>query len=490
MLPNQIEYEKLYQYLRQSEYGLSRPVFEILVAALIKEGYLVGYKGISPVDLETCRLPISQAVDTLCTGQLISEEIQAQVMFMARGLFTVSGDEFNIGVQETVWQKFIAFQEKTEKALHHVEVEIKSLSDLDTFNPDALTETKHVLTQMKAVAQLIDPRLPSKQGLERLVQQIDDPSTLFRVLDAFDRIVNFVKNQKSLYLEILQYLTHPALVIPESPDYVDLIDLKQETMPFTEFSDRLILFGGMDQLSKGFLNFRDRFIQMYIKEHQRFQEKINIQRIETIRQSPGFRLLYRFSQLPNVSVSKSYQKIDQQMDKMLEVHCLHLNENELRRYPRCRCDFCLGMKLPDFSIDGIPEQIIDGLRQYLEVVQNDSIVRPHIEKYLNAMVNLERDFPAGKINHLLHLDRHLPTGDLINQLNAVLDIDVVNEIKQALKTNIRFITLDLAWLIENLQSRYLTRGAIEQAVQEWFQKGPDPVKADSYIHVINSQQKD
>ena len=79
MLQNQIEYEKLYQTLRKSEFGMTRPVFEVLVAVLIKEGYLVGYKGITQVNLESCHLPLSEAVDTLCTGQLIAEELQEQL---------------------------------------------------------------------------------------------------------------------------------------------------------------------------------------------------------------------------------------------------------------------------------------------------------------------------------------------------------------------------------------------------------------------------
>ena len=487
MNEHQIQYEKLYLALRKSELGMTRPVFELLIAALIREGYLIGYKGVTPVELEKCRLPLSDSIDLLTIGQLIDEQSQNTVLQIVNLLFKIDATEFNIALQESIWQNFKKIKDKNEALIIQLEKEFKTFPDFIPVDNNNLTETFQIINQMAKFCKAIDPFLSSRSGLEKIIESVSDAiDELARFVQGFERISKFFKDKKPIYLEIIRYLNNSALTIPEAPEYNDLIELRNDTLLDQEMSDKLILFGGIDRLYEHFVNFRDRYRQRYILEHKNFQQELNIKGVEECRQSSIYQILQRFSKIEKLSVEDHYQKFDKMLDQLIDNHCVLLKETELTDHPRCGCNFHLGKKHDKPAVNEIQAGIERGIRQYMELLQHDELIYSQLDKYLTTMIDLQRDMPMDDMINLLRLDATNPNADLIRELNNILTSDVINEINQALKTTIRFVERDMKILIEKLQGRHFTKEGIKAAFLEWLNSG-EPAEKDVYLKIINTK---
>lgn len=488
MLENPIELEKLYQHLRKSEFGMTRPVFDLLVSALIKEGYLVGYRGIQPVNMEKAVMPLSRAVERVVPGELLEAELQPTVVTLAGLLLGKELPVFNIATQEEVWQQFKKFRHKLDEQAQQLGYELTAQQRQATREIGSLTETQKILQRVRTICDAIEPQLPSRAGLRKLIAHTGDIEPLGQALDGFKQVYLFFKRDKDIYAQILRYMDHPALTIPDDEAYTDLLDYRQEVEPLLEFSDRLILFGGFNRLKEAFDHFRDRYIQTYRQEHEKANKAIDIEKLEALRQAPIYQILQRMAGISHLSVVTHFKQIEAQLERAVKSFCVVLSDIDLKNHPRCRCDFALGRRTDAISVAAIGQQIEKVVRDGLRTLQTDPLFKPRITDYMDQMLTLERNVPAGKVQHLMELDPDLGWGDLVPQLQAVIEPEVIHQINRALSGKIRMVKRDIAQLYQQLQGKHHTRESLRQIFEQWMEHGGDPIRHETYIQVIHSGQ--
>ncbi len=487
MIQTQSKLETLYRQLRKSEYGMTRPVFDLIVAALIKEGYLLGYKGITPVDLEMVQLPLSRAVDTIALGQMIEPGLQTKVKNILSLLFDRQIEDYNITIQEDLWQRLKKFRTKLERALQEVKLELLDLDKDFSESSDNLSETNNILKQIRELAFWIDPQLPSKTGLERFIAQINDQDTVHKLMTGFARIYEFIKKEKPNYLETKRYLENPALTIPETKSYSDLMELQQGVMQRLVFSDNLILSGGIERLKEVFAAFQDRYIEIYKKEHQKGHRSIDIKKIEEIRQSVAYQTLQNFSKISHLSVPDDFEKIDSTLSEAVLNYCVLVDELDLKSHPRCRCNFEIGSSPQKISTKSIDERIQATTEKYLQTLQNDEFIRPRIKKYMETMIDLEKDIPAGELTHLLNLDQNQSYDHLSEQLHAVLRPNVIQQINRALQ-GIKIVDRNLTGFIDKVEGGLHNKNGLLKLFEEWLEGDSQPIEGDTLIKIIRSDK--
>ncbi len=484
MLEQHLKLEDLYQSLRKSEYGLTRPVFELLLAGLIREGYVIGYKGISPVNLEKARLPLSQAVDTLTLGQLIAADKQRRVIELAHLLLDAAIDAYNMTAQEQIWNGFRQFRQKNEQAVQHIHNQVERLSREMSDRVGPMDRLNALMQAMTHLNEAIDPQQPSKSGLERLSAALGDSDDATQAVEGFKRISAFFKRDQDHFLTIKRYLNNPALTIPDTQPLADLRQIRQDLDASRfDLSDDLILYGGIEKLKENFAFFQDRYLQAYEAEHQKRNASIDIGRIEALRRSRAFGVLGRLAQLTDIPVKQGYTVIDRALDKAVENLCVTFDRNSLRLHPRCRCNFALGDPPATIAATELEARLEASVREYVQMIQTDRHIWTRLNNYLETMLDVRKEVPEQPLKDLLNLQADLPLDLLLEQLEQILQPDVIYHVNQALKGKIKKVRRQLSGLLKKLEGRHHTRQELLRVFEEWLDSGEGLLDSGTYIEI-------
>jgi len=483
-LQNHIELEKLYQLLRKSEYGMPRQTFELIVAVLIKEGYLIGYKGVRPVDLKNARLPISYAVDMLVTGKLIDIETQKRITDVVKHLFGKITEDYNISVQESIWQDFQKLRSKFERTLQEVQ---HQLAPLASESSESTSEMENFLLQLRQLVDYIEPHQSSDIGLEKFASRVgDNMDALIRMTENLGKIQSFLKMEKSGYQEMCNYMDHPAFSsIPDQTEFADLNKQVKEVKALLPFSDQLVLHLGIDRLKDEFALFREQYVRMYAAAHEKVYQAVIIEKLKKIKQSPGYRAIRKFREIRSLPVSDYFKEIDEKLDQAIQSCCLRLNRNDLKKHPQCLCNFLLGDRPTSISAESFEKEIHVALKQYLKSMQEPR-VRDRIESYMET---LQEGAPAGKLMHLLNLLADLPFDHLASQIVSTMDSDVIRHINRALKGKIKVVERNISKFFNELKGRHFTKNGLRRKFEAWLEHSEDPIEDGAFIKISMGLKK-
>ncbi|HUU55056.1 MAG TPA: hypothetical protein VMY87_09065, partial [Armatimonadota bacterium] len=165
-----IEYGELVGRLAKGEWGLTREQGELLVAALIRTGHLVGLDAfLEPVLLEQVAAPLGDSLPYVMRGRSLEGEVAEAVVSLWEAASGGAVGEWSLPAQERAWGFFVVWARRLgEGAAENAEAITKAAAALK-HGPEVWDWAREALGCAEAVARAVGPRQSSREGLAAVV---------------------------------------------------------------------------------------------------------------------------------------------------------------------------------------------------------------------------------------------------------------------------------------------------------------------------------
>lgn len=477
-----VEYSWVYNQLRKSEQSVIAPIFELLVAALMRKGQVVGYnKAGAQVSISQVGFPISNYIQHLGRGQLIDSELRWQLAAVSEAMLGEKLQDYDVAKQEEVWARLCELKEKSARSIMSNRQELQILSDRLSSSSVDIAGIMDSLARTQALIAEIRPSLSSKEGIEHFLKMVPSKLTadddIKQLMSKAEAIKIFVDEEAQNLLAIRNYISSPQLVIPDREDYSDLRSSKNKVGMLLNVDEKFIFGDGMDKLRIAFKRFKESFIAKYASEHKNTNDSVDSEPLKRIRNSDSYQILSQFERISIVSVPNDLVKISKLIDNELGRSCIRIVHQELEQFPVCPCGYRLGTESRSISAADLIEMVDSGIRQYVTSLQ-DPPYGDQIGDYLSKMRQLDQDVPQKELSGLLRLDPDLPMDDLKDELARLLTPLAIQHINRALGGNIVIVRRNISQLYQDLIDRKYPKAKVREIINKWMDGGerlPDDV---------------
>jgi hypothetical protein len=480
------EYDWVYKQLRKSEHGVIAPIFELLIAALMRKGQVVGYgaQGVQ-VNISQVGFPISNYIQRLGQGQLIDSELRWQLAAVSEAMLGERLQDYDVAKQEEIWVRLCQLKENASRGVMASRQELQLLSDRMSASAVDVSGIMDGLVRTQGLLAEIRPSLSSKEGIEHFLKMI--PSKLSadddirQLMGKAEAIKTFVDEEMQSLLAIRNYIASPHLVIPDREEYLELRSLKGKVEVLLKVDEKFIFEGGMDKLRSAFKRFRETFIARYAAEHKATNDSVDSENLTQIKNSDTYQILSQFEKISLVSVPNDLIKIDKLIDNEFRRSCNRFVHEELEQFPACPCGYRLGTESRRLDPADLSEMVRSGIRQYVASLQ-DPPYGDQIKDYISKMRQLDQDIPQKELTGLLRLDPDLPIDDLKDELARLLTPVAIQHINRALEGDIVIVKRNIAQLYQDLVDRKYPKAKVREIMDRWMD-GDERLADDVYIMI-------
>jgi len=483
---NLVSYESVYKQLRKSEHGIIVPIFELMIAALMRKGQITGYKSGIQVSISSVGFPMSNYVQHLERGQIIDSELRRQLAYISEAMLGIKLQDYDVEKQEEIWSKLCQLKEDVSRniiasrqALQLLIDRLSSAVDMPDIM-DSLAKTQSLLAEIR-------PTLSSKDGIEHFLKMIpsrlSDQDDIRRLIGRSESVRVFVNEEIQDLFNIWNYINSSSLIIPDSDRYSELRSLRDEARKLLKIDEKFIFDEGMDKLREAFRHFRDSFITVYASEHKIANDRTETNNFAQARNSTDYQILSQFAKISIISVPNDLNRVNRLIDTDFKPSCNRIVHEQLEQFPICACGFRLGTEIKSAGkessdISGILES---GIRQYLTALQ-EPVYGDQIEDYISKMRQLDQSVPQRELDKLVNLDPDLPIDDLRDELSRVLTPIAIQHINRALGSNIVIIKRNISQLHHDLVDKKYPKAKVRDIVNKWIE-GSDNPSDDVYIMI-------
>ena len=478
-----VEYDWAYKQLRKSEQGVIAPIFELLVASLMRKGQIVGYKGEAQVSIMQVGFPISNYVQHLGRGQLIDSDLRWQLAAVSEAMLGEALQDYDVAKQEEVWARLCQLKESSARSIMASRQELQLLSDRLPLADvsgimDGLARTQSLLAEIRTA-------LSSKDGIEHFLKMV--PSKLAadddiqQLMGKAEVVKIFVDEEVQSLFAIRNYVTSPHLVIPDREEYLELRSLKGKVEMQLKVDEKFIFQGGMDKLRGAFKRFKEAFAARYAAEHKAANDSVDSATLREIRNSDVYQILSQFARISLVSVPNDLIKINKLIDNELKRSCIRLVHQELEQLPGCSCGYKLGTEARSVQTSDLADMVESGIRQYVVSLQEPPY-GDQVEDYTTKMRQLDQEIPQKELTGLLRLDPELLMEDLKDELARLLTPVAIQHVNRALEGDIVIVKRNISQLYQDLIDRKYPKAKVREILNRWMDGG-ERLSDDVYIMI-------
>ena len=488
-----VEYNWVYQQLRKSEHGVIAPIFELLVAALMRKGQVVGYKSGVQVNISQVGFPISNYIQHLGRGQLIDSELRWQLAAISEAMLGEKLQDYDVAKQEEIWMRLCQVRENSVRSIMASRQELQLLGDRISSSRAAdgteggvdIAGIMDGLIKAQALLAEIRPSLSSKEGIEHFLKMIpsklSDDDDIRQLMGKAKAIKTFVDEEMQNLLAAKSYIVSPHLVIPDRDEYLELRSLRGKVEVLLKVDEKFIFDGGMDKLRSAFKRFKEAFIARYAAEHKATNDSVDSDNLTQVRDSDSYQILSQFANISLVSVPNDLVKISKLIDNEFRRSCNRFVHEELEQFPACPCGYRLGTESRSVQASDLSEMVESGIRQYVESLQ-DPPYGDQIRDYMSKMRQLDQNIPQKELTGLLRLDPDLPIDDLKDELARLLTPAAIQHINRALEGDIIIVKRNISQLYQDLIDRKYPKAKVRQIIDTWIDRG-EMLSDDVYIMI-------
>ncbi len=375
-------------------------------------------------------------------------------------------------------------KERLSKDLNTSRQRLQTLNERVFSADEELSQVLTSISRTQSLLAEIKPSLNSKSGLEHFLNVVSTKLTgdddLLQLMEKADSVKFFADKQADGLLAIHSYLSSPHLVIPETPEYDELRQLKDSALAELKLDEKLVFEGGAVALAEAFQLFKDAYADRYIAEHSRVNA-VDAEALQKLRESPEYDLLSKLSQITLISVPNSVDEVEKLIAAELQRACNRLNRENLDKFPACACGFKLGTVVKLLRPSELSEMMQSSIRQYLTTLQ-ESPCRDQISDYISKMKQVERDFPESQLIGLLNFNTESPSDELYQEFSQLLTTDTIEHLNHALEGGIHIVARDISQLYQQLIDQKYPKAKVLEIITQWLDGGEN-LADDVYIWV-------
>ncbi len=215
-----ISYAELEGRLRKGSFGLTPELVELVIAGLVRAGYLRGLDGfLSPLHLSQISTPMCDNLPFLMKASPLSEKEQTWLSAVGKRLFGYDADSLDLAEQEVLWDHLRGWTKRASADLpemrEHLEEFIHSLGQ----EKIRWSTSCALLQQITRLLEKDFSYVASAPGvslfLEAAQQTVGGPEKTIDALEGFAGLRQFLRQYASALQQAHLYLGDSRLTLPE-----------------------------------------------------------------------------------------------------------------------------------------------------------------------------------------------------------------------------------------------------------------------------------
>lgn len=385
-----MEVRELYNAFRNGEYGLQEFSFEILIAAMIKQGLITGYtdEGIFEAEelekVGSGRKALIRVLKTIEKGKLIS--FPAPWTGIIDILKTIHPElsevRHNISTQGDLWETARRYideeKEKLELITEQVDIFLESTGNQET------TEILRPIESLLKVYGSVNFNLDPKGGLEdlhnKVLEEYSDIETFKKGYEEVSRLRRFFDIRKD---DVIKNTYNYLSKLIEGYGGLEAIENLEPFLDSTLLSDvwlRLKELGSLiqkeefyNELVKDKEELIEKYSKFYAGKHTNYYErrgKFNHQ-LTKIRESKRYIALSLLSEIRKVRTSPSLDEVNESLDSQHFICDKSGLYVRTKNNPFCECPFQIGLT-ETLSTRDIQKAITEAVLAYLKILQQEA----------------------------------------------------------------------------------------------------------------------
>ncbi|MCD6361261.1 MAG: hypothetical protein J7M38_10405, partial [Armatimonadetes bacterium] len=455
----------LAQHMLKSELGLPPELFELLIAALIRGGYLVALDGEQrPVSLRQVPTPVAAHLSYVARPALLSFEQWQVLSRISRIVFDRPIAHPDHAAQAMLWENLITAREQWLERIAALDEKLSELRNALGQPVGVWRESAASLKHTARFFQLIDPQSHAAEGLSKLLagsgpylETGNGVSKLRDLLRVVELLEQFVERTGPQLVTVQKYLTSEDLWLPADSD---LADLRDRIMQMVLSGEAVV--GDEQSFTRLVQVFFARYKRHYTAWHNACYRASEFEPYEGLRASPQLRVLAQLDRL-NLSVKHDISVINDAIEAVMSRRCRELNLTQaLDHEPVCpACRLRLGEEVTLRPVEELVALADQGVAEYIAQLRQPRNQQA-LADYLKAMPH--RGETVRKLAEIIRL----PADAGARALMPLLSDDVLTHLQRAL-TGEQVAPRSLAELRKQLAGRTISRAEARRILNEWLE---------------------
>ncbi len=450
--------------LAKSEWGLTREQCELLLAALIRTGHLVGLDAfLQPVPLDQVAAPLGDSLPYVTRGRALDSDTAAHVQALWESASGQPAARWSLPVQENVWRFFlqwaVALSARSEE---RAEAVTRAALSLD-HPPEAWDWAREALACAEALASAVDVSRSSRDGLTRLaaaaqrlpggIQQTRKRLSDWRSCYRF--VTDDMEKVSALWRLVSEAGRHlPGGVLARSRERL----LDQFSAP----RDVALQTSALKAAARQWL---ERYRRHYLAWHGRVHAPSQFAALSELRRSPIFETTRRLAQAG--LCKEETARIEAELAKVLGQRCLAGDPLPAGHVTCPLCQLALGESRPQPDPQEVATKLEGLFRAQLGDLRGQADM---LRRRLPAVDDASTRERVGKL-----LEEGETSAD---ELLPLLTEAAIAWLRQQLAQP-RARRRELRELAERLKGKELTRSEVLRIVEEWLGEGQDGT-----VHIV------
>lgn len=456
-------------HMLKSEWGLPPELFELLITALIRGGYLVALDAQQrPVSLAHVPSPVAANLSFVARPPLLSFEQWQVLSRISRIVFERPITHPDHAAQALLWENLVAARAQWLERIAALEDALARLRDALGQPPGVWRESTAALRHIQRFFELIDPKAYAAEGLTKLLngcgpylETSNGVSKLRDLLRVVELLEQFVERTGPQLIAMQRYLTSEDLWLPDGSD---LAELRERLLQVVLSGEAAV--GDQQSFARLSQVFFARYKRHYSAWHNACYRASVFEPYESLRASAQLRVLAQLDRL-NLSVKHNISFINDQIEAELNKRCRELNLNQaLDSQPVCpECGLRLGEELSLRSAEELAALADQGVAEYIAQLRSPQNQQA-LSEYLKTMP--QRGETMRKLAEIMRL----PADAGARALMPLLSDEVLTHLQRAL-TGQQIRPKSLGELRKQLVGRTMKRGELRGLLQAWLQADGD-----------------
>jgi hypothetical protein len=457
-----LRYAELVGRIAKSEWGLVPEQGELLVAALIRTGYLVGLDAfLQPARLDAVAAPLGDSLPYVMRGEALAGEVADQAVQLWQAAVGAGEPEWDLPTQEHAWDEILAWAARLSEASEQNRTTVRQAAQQLGHGPEDWARAEQALATAEALAGGTDSSLTSKQGLAAAVEAAQRlPGGIQQTADSVERwreCARFFERDLAGLYRLRQMMTDARVQCPEGS-----LLARERRSTLAQFAAAERLVSDTEAVKAAAHQWLENYRRHYLAWHSSAHAAAIFDDLATLRREATMQAAQRLAQ--SGLDADDIRAIEGELSRELARRCLAGDPLPAGSVVCPICSIKLGeeLALPQ------PQQLRERLQQALAAQCQE----------LGRHADLLRRRLAGCTNvHVREaVEKLLPSAAALTpeELNSTLSDDVVAWLRRQLgrpKASRR----SLSDLQSALQGKELTRREVMRIVDEWLQAGEDEV---------------
>lgn len=466
------------QRLAKSEFGLVPELTHLLVAALIKKGFLTALDDAQrPLPTHRLAAPLRAHLAYLTRADLLPSELWPPLRQLAQELLASPPPGETPAAQQGLWEELQAYRSDLLARVDRLENLFAEVQHALGHDEMQWLRAAEVLDRLRSLADTIDPEAIAAAGLERFVRLLQRPpfadpgggfGPLRDLLEQAHLLERFATDTAPELLRWQRDLHDPQLVLPEGSP---LAAQRDQLLQLLAGGDEVAFLG--DEFRALAAAFRESYVAHYLAWHQSVHAPSRFEPYLQLQTHPLYRLLERLAGLP-LGLPQDLARVEEQLRQELAKRCraLDLRSHLEQRLVCPGCGLAYGQPLDLKPPTALLQELQKGVQRALAALRAEER-RRCLEQALS-----QPETPASVREHAAFplAAEEAPAEALLDHLTP----DTLEFLRRVLATRI-VARRQLSELLALLANRALAKRELLQVFHRWLdpadQIGPEEMVA-------------